>query len=165
MVLTRVQQEKLEHHQRKYHKSHTFYRAHETPTHRAFPVSLLITITVLLDLHSMFQMALGGTTWGIYYKRRPAALTATILSCSLTCNITAGILIALGGRWTRKVEEVEKRVRQALTTEAMGRLEKRAKKHKPPRVRMDSTGTPYVSGMHFTIHADALSEYIHRQRA
>ncbi|VDB91370.1 unnamed protein product [Peniophora sp. CBMAI 1063] len=144
MVLTRAQQAKLEHHQRKYHKSHTFYRAHESPTHRAFPISLLITITVLLDLHSMFQMALGGTTWGIYYKRRPAALTAVILSCSLTCNITAGILIALGGRWTRKVEEVEKRVRQALTTEAMGRLEKRAKKHKPPRVRMDSTGTPYV---------------------
>ncbi|KZV61341.1 hypothetical protein PENSPDRAFT_619233 [Peniophora sp. CONT] len=142
MVLTRPQQEKLEHHQRKYHKSHTFYRAHESPTHRAFPISLLITITVLLDLHSMFQMALGGTTWGIYYKRRPAALTAVILSCSLTCNITAGILIALGGRWTRKVEEVEKRVRQALTTEAMGRLEKRARKHKPPRFRAD--GTPAV---------------------
>jgi hypothetical protein len=123
-VLTEEQQKKLIHHQMKYHKSHTFYRPHETPTHRAFPLDLLIVITCLLDCHSMLQMALGGTTWGIYYKVRPPALTATILSCSLSCNITAGILISVGARRTRKVEEVEKRLRQALTEEAMARIKK-----------------------------------------
>jgi hypothetical protein len=122
-VLTPEQQATLTHHQEKYHKSHTFYRPHETPTHRAFPLSLLIAVTVLLDCHSCLQMALGGTTWGIYYKRRPSALTATILSCSISCNITAGLLISYGGRRTRKVEEVEKRLRQALTAEAMRRME------------------------------------------
>ncbi|KZV77780.1 hypothetical protein PENSPDRAFT_645383 [Peniophora sp. CONT] len=132
MVLTPDQQEILEHHQLKYHKSHTFYRPHETPTHRAFPLALLITITVLLDCHSMFQMALGGTTWGINYHHRPQGLTAGILCCSLSCNITAGILIGVGGRKTRKKEEVEKRLRQALTEEAMTRLEKRAQREKVP---------------------------------
>jgi hypothetical protein len=78
---------------------------------------------VLLDCHSCLQMSLGGTTWGIYYKRRPSALTATILSCSISCNLTAGALISWGARRTRKSEEVEKRVRQALTAEAMRRLE------------------------------------------
>ena len=132
MVLTPDQQAILEHHQLKYHKSHTFYRPHETPTHRAFPLALLITITVLLDCHSMFQMALGGTTWGINYHVRPQGLTAGILCCSLTCNITAGILIGVGGRRTRKKEEVEKRLRQALTEEAMSRLEKRARRERMP---------------------------------
>jgi hypothetical protein len=122
-VLSPEQQAKLTHHQTKYHNSHTFYRPHETPTHRAFPLSLLIAVTVLLDCHSCLQMSLGGTTWGIYYKRRPSALTATILSCSISCNLTAGALISWGARRTRKSEEVEKRVRQALTAEAMRRLE------------------------------------------
>jgi hypothetical protein len=69
-------------------------------------------------------MALGGTTWGINYKHRPGALTAVILCCSISCNITAGIIISVGTRRTRKVEEVEKRLRQALTEEAMHRMEK-----------------------------------------
>jgi hypothetical protein len=68
-------------------------------------------------------MSLGATTWGIYWKVRPSALTATILSCSITTNLTAGFLISLGGRRTRKKEEVEKRLRQALTAEAMRHLE------------------------------------------
>jgi hypothetical protein len=95
-----------------------------TPTDhaQAFPVTLLIVITVLLDCHSLFQMALGGTTWGINYRYRPAAATAVLLCCSISCNITAGIVIGLGGRRSRKTEEVEKRVRQALTEEAMARL-------------------------------------------
>jgi hypothetical protein len=123
-VLSPEQQAKLVHHQDKYRHSHTFYRPHETPTHHAFPLSLLIAITVLLDCHSLFQMALGATTWGISYHVRPPELTAIILSFSLSCNITAGILIGVGGRKTRKVEEVEKRLRQALTEEAMRNLGK-----------------------------------------
>jgi hypothetical protein len=150
-VLTDEQQRKLTYHQMKYHKSHTFYRPHETPTHRAFPLDLLVVITCLLDCHSMLQvctahgaysitcslfltqMALGGTTWGIKYTVRPPALTATILSCSISCNITAGILISIGTRRTRKKEEVEKRLRQALTEEAMARIEKERKEAEKER--------------------------------
>lgn len=123
-VLTAEEQTKLEHHQAKLAKSHTFYRPHETYTHHAFSIKLLITIIVLLDCHSMFQCALGGTTWGIYYKIRPKALTAVILSCSLTCNITAGILIGRGDKRSRKKLVVEQILRQEMTEEALKKLKK-----------------------------------------
>ncbi|CAO2656721.1 Nn.00g055240.m01.CDS01 [Neocucurbitaria sp. VM-36] len=123
-VLTAKEQTNLEHHQAKLAKSHTFYRPHETYTHHAFSIRLLITIIVLLDCHSMFQCALGGTTWGIYYKVRPKALTAVILSCSLTCNITAGILIGRGDKRSRKKLVVEQILRQEMTEEALKKLKK-----------------------------------------
>lgn len=123
-VLTAMEQTKLEHHQAKLAKSHTFYRPHETYTHNAFSIKLLITIVVLLDCHSMFQCALGGTTWGIYYKVRPKALTAVILSFSLTCNITAGILIGRGDKRSRKKLVVEQILRQQMTEEALKKLRK-----------------------------------------
>ncbi|KAL5121376.1 hypothetical protein ACEQ8H_000844 [Pleosporales sp. CAS-2024a] len=123
-VLTDEEQEKLEYHQAKLAKSHTFYRPTETYTHNAFSIRLLITIIVLLDCHSMFQCALGGTTWGIYYKRRPKALTAVILSCSLSCNITAGIIIGKGDKRSRKKLVVEQLMRQEITEEALKKLRK-----------------------------------------
>jgi hypothetical protein len=123
-VLTPEEQSKLEHHQAKIAKSHTFYRPTETYTHNAFSIKLLIAIVVLLDCHSMFQCALGGTTWGIYYKRRPKALTAVILSCSLACNITAGILIGRGDKRSRKTLVVEQLMRQEITEEALKKLRK-----------------------------------------
>jgi hypothetical protein len=123
-VLTVDEQTKLEYHQGKLAKSHTFYRPHETYTHNAFSIRLLITVVVLLDCHSMFQIALGGTTWGIYYKVRPKALTAVILACSLTCNITAGIIIGIGDKRSRKKLIVEQILRQGLTEEALHKLRK-----------------------------------------
>ena len=123
-VLTDEQQKKLEYHQGKLAKSHTFYRPHETYTHHAFSIRLLITIVVLLDCHSMFQIALGGTTWGIYYKVRPKALTAVILACSLTCNIISGIIIGIGDKRSRKTLVVEQMMRQGLTEEALKKLRK-----------------------------------------
>lgn len=66
----------------------------------------------------MLQAALGGVTWGIKYTHRPTVLTATIISCSLSCNAVAGIIIWLGGRRTKKKEEVERRLRIALEQEA-----------------------------------------------
>ncbi|PWN42048.1 hypothetical protein IE81DRAFT_290894, partial [Ceraceosorus guamensis] len=118
VVLTPEEQKILEHHQRAFHASHTFYRFHETSTHRAFPLDLMIVIVCLLDCHSMLQAALGGITWGIKYTHRPTVLTATIISCSLSCNAVAGIIIWLGGRRTKKKEEVERRLRIALEKEA-----------------------------------------------
>lgn len=124
IVLTAEQQKKLEYHQAKFCSSHTFYKPHETPTHHAFSLRLLIAIVVLLDCHSLFQMALGGTTWGINYHHRPKALTAVILSCSISCNISAGITISIGDRRSRKKLVVEQMFRQGLTEEALAKLSK-----------------------------------------
>lgn len=127
-VLTPLQQRKLEHHQNKFAKSHTFYKPHETQTHYAFPLRFLVAIVILLDFHSIFQIALGACTWGIDYRVRPFALTTVILCCSITCNITAGLLIMIGDRMTRKKDVVERLFRQQLTQEAMRKMEKRRKK-------------------------------------
>ncbi|KAF2851180.1 hypothetical protein T440DRAFT_449106 [Plenodomus tracheiphilus IPT5] len=124
-ILTPKQQEKLEHHQGKFCKSHSFYKPHETETHHAFPLRFLIAIVVLLDCHSILQISLGACTWGIYYKTRPFAITTVILICSITCNATAGLLIWLGDKRTRKKDVVERMNRQELTEEAIREVEKK----------------------------------------
>ncbi|KAL2865604.1 DUF2985 domain-containing protein [Aspergillus lucknowensis] len=147
-VLTRLQQQKLQHHQNKFAKSHTFYKPHETITHHAFPLRLLIAIVVLLDCHSLFQIALGACTWGINYHHRPFALTTVILCCSLACNITGGILITVGDRRSRKKDVVERMFRQQLTKEAMKKMEK--KKREEEKQFAEQGSTP-----------DSLSNYPH----
>ncbi|KAI1347168.1 hypothetical protein F5Y01DRAFT_329915 [Xylaria sp. FL0043] len=127
-VLTETEQATLVHHQNKFAKSHTFYRPHETKTHYAFPQSFLVAIVLLLDLHSCLQISLGATTWGINWKTRNPAITATILSVSITVNITAGILISIGGRRTRKKDVVERMFRQDLTREALKEIREQGKK-------------------------------------
>lgn len=127
-VLTPEQQKKLTHHSNKFSKSHTFYKPHETTTHHAFPVRLLIAVVILLDFHSIFQITLGACTWGIDYRVRPTALTTTILCLSISCNIASGIVIMVGDRMTRKKEVIEKMLRQQLTQEAIKKVEKKKKK-------------------------------------
>ncbi|KAI0438338.1 hypothetical protein F4803DRAFT_555130 [Xylaria telfairii] len=127
-VLNEIEQATLVHHQNKFATSHTFYRPHETKTHYAFPQSFLVAIVLLLDLHSALQVSLGATTWGIDWKTRNPAITATILSVSITVNITAGILISIGGRRTRKKDVVERMFRQDLTREALKEIRERGKK-------------------------------------
>ncbi|WFD38292.1 uncharacterized protein MJAP1_001243 [Malassezia japonica] len=127
-VLTPTEQATLQHHQRLFHASHTFYRYCETATHCPFPLRLMMTIVILLDCHSVLQGTLGGITWGIYYERRPTALTATIITCSLSCNAMAGILIWQGGRRTRKTEVVERQVKLALEERAIERMERKRRK-------------------------------------
>jgi hypothetical protein len=127
-VLTPQQQKRLVYHQNKFAKSHTFYKPHETTTHYAFPLRLLVAIVLLLDCHSLFQIALGTCTWAINYHKRPFALTTVILCCSICCNITAGILIMVGDRKTRKKDVVEKMFRQELTEQAMAKVEKKKRK-------------------------------------
>ncbi|KAJ5165303.1 uncharacterized protein N7500_007133 [Penicillium coprophilum] len=125
-VLDARQQLRLMHHQNKFAKSHTFYKPHETMTHHAFPLRLLIAIVVILDCHSLLQMALGACTWSMEdYNKRPFALTTVILCCSITCNITGGVLIMIGDRRTRKKDVVERLFRQELTEEAMRKMEKK----------------------------------------
>jgi len=129
-MLTPKQQAKLEHHQNKFSNSHTFYKPHETETHFAFPLRLLVAVVVLLDCHSLFQIALGACTWGIYYKRRPFALTTVILCCSITCNATAGLLILIGDKRTRKQDVLERMNRQELTEEAMDKIMEKKEKER-----------------------------------
>jgi len=124
-VLTTKQQASLELHQRRLARSHTFYKPHETYTHHAFPIRYLIAIIILCDMHSALQIALGTCTWSISYHVRPFALTTVILCCSICCNITAGIVIAIGDRKTRKKDVVEKLFRQKLTQRAMKKIDKK----------------------------------------
>jgi hypothetical protein len=125
-VLDARQQLRLMHHQNKFAKSHTFYKPHETMTHHAFPMRLLIAIVVILDCHSILQMALGACTWSMEDPgERPFALTTVILCCSITCNITGGVMIMIGDRRTRKKDVVERLFRQQLTEEAMKKIEKK----------------------------------------
>ncbi|KAI0135302.1 hypothetical protein F4814DRAFT_436981 [Daldinia grandis] len=128
-VLSPQQEARLVYHQTKFAKSHTFYKPHETKTHYAFPLNWLVAIVTLLDIHSCLQIALGATTYGIDSNVRPMAVTATILSCSIAVNITAGILISIGGRRTRKKDVVERMFRQDLTREAFDKIRARGKKH------------------------------------
>ncbi|KAL9113724.1 MAG: hypothetical protein Q9227_002169 [Pyrenula ochraceoflavens] len=118
-VLSKEEQAKLEFHERKFSKSHTFYKPHETETHFAFPLKLLVAIVVLLDFHSALQITLGACTWGISYKTRPFALTTVILCCSITCNIMGGVLISIGDKRTRKQDVIDRLMRQELTSEAI----------------------------------------------
>ena len=129
-VLNPKQQKRLIHHQKKFSRSHTFYKPHETATHFAFPLRLLVAVVVLLDCHSLLQIALGTCTWAISYHRRPFALTTVILCCSITCNITAGVLISVGDHKTRKKDVLERMFRQQLTSQAIHRLEKRKQKER-----------------------------------
>ncbi|KAF2239655.1 hypothetical protein EV356DRAFT_438779 [Viridothelium virens] len=141
-VLTPKQQQKLQHHQDKFSKSHTFYKPHETETHHAFPLRLLVAVVVLLDCHSLLQIALGTCTWSISYHVRPFALTTVILCCSITCNITAGIVISIGDRMTRKKDVIERMFRQELTEHAIKKLEKRKEKEKQRNRELDRSALP-----------------------
>ena len=142
-VLTAEQQKKLEHHQKKFSKSHTFYKPHETDTHFAFPVRLLITIVVLLDCHSVFQITLGTFTWSHEnYQTRPFAVTTAVLCCSLTCNIVGGILISVGDHKTRKKDVKELMFRQQLTEDAIHQMEKRKRKEQERNMVLEQTVTP-----------------------
>lgn len=58
---------------------------------------------------------------------RPFALTTVILCCSITVNITAGILISVGDHKTRKKDIREKMMRQELTAEALKKVQKKRK--------------------------------------
>jgi hypothetical protein len=131
-VLSPEQQRKLAHHQKKFARSHSFYKPHETATHHAFPLRLLVAVVVLLDCHSLLQIALGTCTWSISYHVRPFALTTVILCCSITCNITAGIVISIGDHKTRKKDVLEKMFRQELTKTAMKKVEKKRGTHLSP---------------------------------
>jgi hypothetical protein len=146
-MLSEEQQRKLKHHEDKFSKSHTFYKPHETETHHAFPLRLLVAVVVLLDCHSLLQIALGTCTWAISYHVRPFALTTVILCCSITCNITGGVLISIGDRITRKKDVVERMFRQQLTEQAIHKMEKRRQKENERNEDLDALITESPSSI------------------
>ncbi len=158
-ILTEKQQKKLEHHQEKFCKSHSFYKPHETETHHAFPLRLLVAIVVLLDCHSCLQISLGATTWGIYYKHRNPAITTVILIVSITCNATAGLLIWIGDKRTRKTDVLERMNRQELTEEAIEKVKKK-KERESESEREDEGENKERRGMSFdAIRKDTLKKF------
>lgn len=157
-VLNAQQQQKLIHHQAKFSRSHSFYKPHETGTHSAFPLRLLVAVVVLLDCHSLFQIALGTCTWAISYHHRPQALTATILSCSICVNITAGILITIGDRRTRKKDVALKMSRQELTSTAIKKVEKHKQQAEGSDSRQDLR--PEASHENFEVIDEETAEQV-----
>lgn len=162
-VLNQKQQDRLVYHQNKMSKSHTFYKPHETETHHAFPISFLIAIVLLLDLHSCLQITLGSITWSTDYHHRSSAATTTVLCCSITANTLAGVLIAIGDRRTRKKDVIERMFRQELTDYAMRKVEKERKKQeeKEAAARKDAEQVGrFDASTHFPRMSTDLSEGI-----
>ncbi|PHH69502.1 hypothetical protein CDD80_6691 [Ophiocordyceps camponoti-rufipedis] len=126
--LTPKQRRSLIHHQQKLSKSHSFYKPQETLTHYSFPLAYLMAIVILLDCHSCLQISLGACTWGIDYHVRPFALTTVILCVSISCNLSAGIVIMVGDRRTRKKDVIRLLNRQELTGDAIKTIEHRRQK-------------------------------------
>ncbi|KAL4241910.1 hypothetical protein ABKN59_000518 [Abortiporus biennis] len=113
-VLTDKEQDDLHYQQLKFMDSQTWYRPHGTQTHRAFPINTALWICILNDLNSFFQCLLSGCMWGLNRFRRPAWTTATTLPAAFVCGIAAGCLIWWGGKKTKRLEQVEQRLRAAL---------------------------------------------------
>ncbi|KAF9476510.1 hypothetical protein BDN70DRAFT_812160 [Pholiota conissans] len=113
-VLTEEEQEDLHRQQRKFQHSQTWYRAHGTETHRAFPINMALLICFLNDGNSIFQIFLCGTMWGLNRFERPAWTTGLLIPASFLCGIAAAIIIWKGGERTKRVEEVKERLRAAL---------------------------------------------------
>ncbi|KAG9035318.1 hypothetical protein FS842_003722 [Serendipita sp. 407] len=116
-VLTEKQLEKLRHHQVRFMKSQTWYRPHATDTHRAFSIKYALAICLCVDGNSVFQIILCGCMWGLDRFNRPAWTTGSLIPLSFICGIGATVLIWKGGERSKKTEEVEARLREALERE------------------------------------------------
>ncbi|KAG8713590.1 hypothetical protein FRC11_011683, partial [Ceratobasidium sp. 423] len=119
-VLSDRQQEDLHYQQQKFMASQTWYRPHETETHKAFPIKTALFICLYIDFNSVFQCMLCGCMWSMNRFERPAWTTGTLIPASFLCGIAAGVLIWRGGNQTKKVKEVEQRLREALDMESQG---------------------------------------------
>jgi hypothetical protein len=113
-VLSDKEQRDLHYHQHQFMASQTWYRAHGTETHRAFPISYALAICLLNDWNSIFQIGLCACMWGFNRFERPPATTATLLPAGFLCGIGAAICIWRGGNMTKRTREVEEKMRSAL---------------------------------------------------
>ncbi|BEI84861.1 hypothetical protein CcaverHIS002_0502620 [Cutaneotrichosporon cavernicola] len=116
-VLTKEEHDRLVDQQTKFAKSQTWYRPHATATHRAFPMSLALWNTILMDGNSFFQCLLCGCMWGMNRHKRPPWTTGSLIPLSFLCGIGAAVLIWQGGKRTKKTAVVEDKLRKALAVD------------------------------------------------
>ncbi|KAF8165252.1 hypothetical protein B0H34DRAFT_688456 [Crassisporium funariophilum] len=137
-VLTEAEQEDLHRQQRKFQYSQTWYRAHGTETHRAFPINTALWICFMNDGNSIFQIFLCGTMWSLNRFQRPAWSTGILIPASFLCGIAAAVLIWRGGERTKRVEEVKERLRAALADKQLPK----EKDGNLPQSPVRNSGTP-----------------------
>ncbi|KAJ6485159.1 hypothetical protein C8R47DRAFT_1130956 [Mycena vitilis] len=113
-VLTEKEQKFLHRQQVKFQRHQTWYRAHGTETHRAFPINTALLICCLNDGNSFFQIILCATMWSLDRFQRPAWSTGILIPASFLCGILSGVFIAIGGNHTKRIEKVKERLRAAL---------------------------------------------------
>ncbi|KAF7292416.1 hypothetical protein HMN09_01225700 [Mycena chlorophos] len=113
-VLTDKEQKFLHRQQVKFAKHQTWYRAHGTETHRAFPINTALLICCLNDGNSIFQIMLCGTMWGLNRFQRPAWSTGCLIPASFLCGIFAAVFIAVGSSKTKRIDKVRARLQAAL---------------------------------------------------
>lgn len=116
-VLTDEEQADLHRQQVKFQNHQTWYRAHGSETHRAFPINTALLICLLNDGNSIFQILLCGVMWGLDRFERPPWTIGTLIPCSFLCGILAAVFIWRGGELTKRKQEVEDRLRAALAEE------------------------------------------------
>ncbi|KDR83644.1 hypothetical protein GALMADRAFT_56550 [Galerina marginata CBS 339.88] len=138
-VLTEAEQEDLHRQQRKFQYSQTWYRAHGTDTHRAFPINMALWICFLNDGNSIFQVFLCGTMWSLNRFERPPWTTGILIPGSFLCGIGAAVMIWRGGERTKRVDEVREKLRAALS-EKQPRIDGQLPESltRKPRPRVDS---------------------------
>ncbi|TFY83946.1 hypothetical protein EWM64_g71 [Hericium alpestre] len=118
-VLTEKEQADLHYQQQQFMKSQTWYRPHGTETHRAFPINTAMTICLLNDWNSIFQIMLSACQWSMDRIARPDWTTGLLIPASFMCGIGSGVYIWRGGKKTRRTEHVEKCLRDALQMHAV----------------------------------------------
>jgi len=116
-VLTDEQQVELHLLQVQFQKSQTWYRAHGTATHKAFPINIALAVCLCIDGNSFFQCILCGCMWGLNRFERPAWTTGTLIPASFLCGIVASGLIWKGSHQIRRTEKIESMLIRALDVE------------------------------------------------
>ncbi|KAG9039627.1 hypothetical protein FRB95_009208 [Tulasnella sp. JGI-2019a] len=119
-VLSEKQQDELHYQQQKFMASQTWYRPHATDTHKAFPINTALIICLLIDGNSIFQCFLCGCMWGMNRFQRPAWTTGCLIPASFMCALVAAYFIFRGNNKTKKTNEVEGKLREALEMENVG---------------------------------------------
>lgn len=113
-VLSDKEQKDLHKQQEKFQRHQTWYRAHGTETHRAFPINTALLICCLNDGNSIFQIMLCATMWGLNRFQRPAWSTGCLIPAAFLCGILSAVFIWKGGQKTKRSAEVAEKLRAAL---------------------------------------------------
>ncbi|KAG5648970.1 hypothetical protein DXG03_000319 [Asterophora parasitica] len=79
-----------------------------------FQVGYIPLISTVQESELSSKIMLCGTMWGLDRFQRPAWSTGILIPCSFLCGIFAAVFIWQGGQKTKRVAEVEERLKAAL---------------------------------------------------